>query len=41
MTVEDFLDYFDLRTMGMSDAQKDEVLNRFLETMEEDQEDES
>jgi hypothetical protein len=37
ITVEEFMDFFDERTLGMSDAEREEVLMRFLEGMEEDE----
>jgi hypothetical protein len=35
-TVEEFMDFFDETTVGMSDAEREDVLRRFLQRMEED-----
>jgi hypothetical protein len=38
ITVEEFMDFFDEETVGMSDVEREKVLMRFLEGMEEDAE---
>jgi hypothetical protein len=35
ITVEEFMDFFDEETIGMSDVEREKVLMRFLEGMEE------
>jgi hypothetical protein len=37
VTFEEFMDFFDERTVGLSDSEKEEVLRRFLQGMEEDE----